>query len=603
MKDQSRFSDNLKDQARHPLPQAGDTCLRVGSLVPFSFKKDRLILLLLSLLIVGSWLPRMAGPIDLRWDGAVYYVLGTSLAEGKGYRLLNEPGEIEAIQYPPLLASFVAIHQIVLGTSDPFIIGRWLRLTSFCIYAALALATYVMLRHYLSVWVAFFGTLVFLSNVFTTFLSDLCFAEILFGLATVLTVLCMNCSRNSSSRFYGALAGVFAVAGFFLRTIGIALFAAWTIESLLRREFKKTALRLLTVSMAVLVWHTYVLHVQHSVPYTHPAYDYQRADYMFYNVSYAANLSLADPFRPELGKATLSQMAKRFTRNLIRMPVSLGEAVSAKQEYWKSWMVFRGQRFPILKMIPGWSIYIPLTLLGGIVLAGVALLAKEREVTVSTYIMVMLVSVCSTPWPDQFSRYWAPVMPFLVLALVSCLLALWQYCHTLSPKSVRWGVGGFIGLVLGLVVISGPYSQYLMYRSSYQKVQFHDENGGEGDYRLFFYGPGYRSLDAGLDWLKRQAEPNAIVAASMPQYAYLRTRLKAVMPPFEGNLEKAQNLLDSVPVTYLVLDFETSVNFAIVYMLPLVRSAPSRWVLVYSDEEGLLHIYKRVGLQDRRNTA
>src|SRR5262245_48093857 len=49
-----------------------------------------LVLILLSLLL---WLPRLRGPLDLRYDAGVYYILGTSLAEGKGYRLLNEPGE------------------------------------------------------------------------------------------------------------------------------------------------------------------------------------------------------------------------------------------------------------------------------------------------------------------------------------------------------------------------------------------------------------------------------------------------------------------------------------------------------------------------------
>ena len=82
------------------------------------------------------WLPRQAGPIDLRWDGGVYYSLGTSLAQGRGYRLLNEPGEIESVQYPPLLPAVVAIHQVVLGTSDPTIVGRWLRLSSLFIFVA-----------------------------------------------------------------------------------------------------------------------------------------------------------------------------------------------------------------------------------------------------------------------------------------------------------------------------------------------------------------------------------------------------------------------------------------------------------------------------------
>ena len=50
-------------------------------------------------------------------------MLGTALAEGKGYRLLNEPGEIHAVQYPPLLPMIVAAHQRIMGTSDYFKVG------------------------------------------------------------------------------------------------------------------------------------------------------------------------------------------------------------------------------------------------------------------------------------------------------------------------------------------------------------------------------------------------------------------------------------------------------------------------------------------------
>src|SRR6188472_3759408 len=65
-------------------------------------------------LAIVLWLPRLSGPIDLRWDAGVYYVLGTSMAEGHGYRILSEPGAPEAIQYPPLLPAFVALHQRLL---------------------------------------------------------------------------------------------------------------------------------------------------------------------------------------------------------------------------------------------------------------------------------------------------------------------------------------------------------------------------------------------------------------------------------------------------------------------------------------------------------
>src|SRR5262245_48504783 len=81
------------------------------------------------------WTPRLKGPIDLRWDAGVYYVLGTSLATGHGYRILSEPGAPEAVQYPPLLPGIVALYERALDSTDPAVVGPWLRRS----YAALFL--------------------------------------------------------------------------------------------------------------------------------------------------------------------------------------------------------------------------------------------------------------------------------------------------------------------------------------------------------------------------------------------------------------------------------------------------------------------------------
>src|SRR5215813_12120171 len=103
---------------------------------------DVIAALVLATLAMLCWVPRMKGPLDLRWDGAAYYVLGTALAEGKGYRLLNEPGDIEAVQYPPLLPAIIAAHQVVIGSNDAVIVGRWLRLCFLLIFVAYIFTSY-----------------------------------------------------------------------------------------------------------------------------------------------------------------------------------------------------------------------------------------------------------------------------------------------------------------------------------------------------------------------------------------------------------------------------------------------------------------------------
>src|SRR4051795_6477863 len=87
--------------------------------------------------LLGLWLavclPRSEGPIDLKWDASTYYILGTALAEGKGYRLLNEPGVIAAVQYPPLLPVLIALVEKLTGSNELISVASSLRIVFFLI--------------------------------------------------------------------------------------------------------------------------------------------------------------------------------------------------------------------------------------------------------------------------------------------------------------------------------------------------------------------------------------------------------------------------------------------------------------------------------------
>src|SRR4030095_13943848 len=100
-------------------------------------------------LVLILWAPRLSGPIDLRWDAGVYYILGSSLASGQGYRILSEPGAPEAVQYPPLLPFAVAAAQGVLHGNHDSLVAGCLRKSYFLIYIAYALAVFALARRYL----------------------------------------------------------------------------------------------------------------------------------------------------------------------------------------------------------------------------------------------------------------------------------------------------------------------------------------------------------------------------------------------------------------------------------------------------------------------
>src|SRR5690242_11024099 len=145
-------------------------------------RKDWLCLAILWITTAALWVPRLNGPIDLRWDAGVYYILGTSIAHGDGYRLLNEPGNPQAIQYPPLLPAFVALNQWVLRTDDPIVVGVWLQreymLLSFVYVAAL----YALVRLFLKPGFALLASMLGALHMSTYYFAYTLYTEIPFAL-------------------------------------------------------------------------------------------------------------------------------------------------------------------------------------------------------------------------------------------------------------------------------------------------------------------------------------------------------------------------------------------------------------------------------------
>src|SRR4051794_22218519 len=108
-------------------------------------RRRSLVCLLIGIAAFASWLPRWGGPIDLRWDGGAYYILGTSLALGEGYRILSEPGGLPSSVHPPFVPAFVAAHELLLQSTDPVVVGRALRVTVALCSAAYAMVVFLLL--------------------------------------------------------------------------------------------------------------------------------------------------------------------------------------------------------------------------------------------------------------------------------------------------------------------------------------------------------------------------------------------------------------------------------------------------------------------------
>jgi hypothetical protein len=533
--------------------------------------------LVLVLVTCVHWLPRLSGPIDLRYDGGVYYVLGTALAQGRGYRLLNEPGEIQAIQYPPLWPAWIALHQLVLDSHDPLVVGQALRCTSALVALAYALAAYALARRILGAWPALLASLLATLYFHTLFLEDLCFTEVPFALLTVLFFLAAGSGRSGLR----AAAPLVAAAAFFLRTAGVALFAAWAVEALLRRRWKALAGRALLAAACVLAWQVYVTGVRSGPEYQRPAYEYQRAPYQFYNVSYAENVALSDPFRPEEGRLHAGLLAARVAGNLGRLWIGLGESVSTTRGFWE-WPLEALQR-KLWPWMPLWPVLAALALLGLAVVAGLVLLWRGGHQTLVLYVACSLALIALLPWPVQVPRYLTPLAPFLALALAASSSAL-------ARGAPRRGAA-----MAALVLLPQAFALQRTLTLHHHTLRYPRAAGPdvEGSIFLFEDAREWHAFYAALGWLAENTEEQAVIASSSPHLVWLHTGRKSVLPPFESDPEEARRLLDAVPVGYVIVDGLSFIDVIQRYAAPVVTSHPEQWEPVYRQPDGPLVIYRR----------
>jgi hypothetical protein len=512
------------------------------------------------------------------------------LEEGKGYRLLNEPGEIKAVQYPPLLPLIAAGHIYLMENSHPSVAGYSLRLFFAAIFVGYIIAVYVLCRLYLSSGFAFLATLVVLLHIHTTWLSDLFFAELPFAFISIFFLII---SKRKDGKPKELMMAVLGGIGYLLRSVGIALLAAWVGESLLKRNFKRAAIRIVFACIPVLAWQSYISLVKSSDDYKQPAYEYQRTGYQFYNVGYLENIGFIDPFVPENGKLSPKLLVNRIIENISDMPVYLGEAISSKARWARDRLDKINKGLPGLE-IPIWVVDVWLALFGLGALCGMVLLGIKSKWTIPLYVVSTIALISITPWPGQFERYLAPLTPLLALGLFVTLSAIWQRLSKIRHWQIHYASATGIAVLLICVFVLEAFPLYKIYYKYHSTAIYHDEYGKEYKYRLFFYPNAWKLHDSALDWLESEANPDEIVATSTPHWVYLKCGLRAVMPPFETDVSTAQQLIDSVPVNYLIVDNLEFADISRRYGAPVVEAYPEGWKLIYSSGKKGSRIYRRV---------
>lgn len=312
---------------------------------------------------------------------------------------------------------------------------------------------------------------------------------------------------------------VCTLGAYYIRTAGIALVAAVVVYLLLRRDVQ----RALVFGGAAVVCY---------LPWA------WRNQAVGRGGVYIEQLVMVNPYHPERGLLDVGGFVERVIDNTQRYLT--GELPNTLVPFFSSTeTVFHPA---------------PLLLIALAVAATVLCIQRGEHLLLLLYAAFFLGMVLLWPWPGD--RFLVPIVPVLVLLGVWAVL---QVCAGWGPRGrfVVWGL--FVGCVIGWV---GGVKRL-------------------ADYAAADYPPPWRRYYQAGQWLKANAQADAIVLCRKGYWMYIVSDRRCVSFPF-AEPAKVLAHIEREKVEYVVLE---SLGFPQTgrYLLPAIEEYESRFAVVWHD--------------------
>ncbi|MCA6078587.1 ArnT family glycosyltransferase [Fulvivirga sedimenti] len=470
---------------------------------------------LLILFFLGSYYYTFDPKIAQLGDNASYYMLGKALSQGEGYVNISKINKTPNNHYPPGYPAILGV--VMLFSSD--IITLKLLNGLFLLGSVLVLFALVN-RLSSSHLLAFITASAMLGNFHIQQYSSLLMSEVPFMFFSLLCLLFISRSGSTDSlrdkNFWFAIA--LAVVSYYIRSLGIALIAGAVFYYLMEKHWRKAGATALASFAGVLPW---FLRSQH-----------------LGGGSYARQLQLINPYRPELGTADFGDYLTRITENFSRY-------VSVEIPY----SIFPGTRpdYTASGDTGSWILGIAII---AITVYGIILLPKFRWLILgyllSTFGILML-------WPDVWVgvRFMIPVIPLILTGLFFGLYTIFSRFFRQANKNFHpaW-------LVIPLLFMVAPLGE------------LHDQA------RLPLH-PAWQNYYAMAEWLRKNEKPDVVVSCGKPALFYLYSGTYTMRYAFEDEPDKLIRDLEEQQVDYVVLDQVYGNTMR--YLLPAIKQYPERF--------------------------
>lgn len=263
----------------------------------FSFNVDWVHVFILSALfwMIYLWIFN-SNYVDLNGDNFAYFLLGRGLAEGHGYVNATSIHPTPQIHFPPGFP-FIIATCIKLFNADMMDVSFAMGMFYF---VSILLFYFTLTKIQASKALAFVVSIFVLLNQLLMSSAVSCMSEIPFVLASIAGIFFLVRSANDDNPLKSwkllLSVGAFAI-GYYIKSIGIALFGAMFLYFLFSKKWKHLLVSTGAYVLMVLPW-------------------YIRGKQV--GSSYASQLMQVNPYKPELGNLTMATFIERIENNFIR---------------------------------------------------------------------------------------------------------------------------------------------------------------------------------------------------------------------------------------------------------------------------------------------
>ena len=341
------------------------------------------ILIILCFLFIYQYI--FDAKIDLNGDNASYYILGKALNMGEGYVSINSIYKTPNNHFPP---GYPAIISLIIIVSSSFFA---IKLVNGLFLLGSLIMSYSLIEKFsqskIIAWltVAFLLTNSHLLRYGTIMMSEIPF--LFFTLLSITLFLKTYDTEGESDKFNYLFAFLCMMTAFYIRTLGIALFAAY-IFMMLKDYKSKWKIVLGYITGFILLFLPWQIRGQ-----------------QLGGNAYLKQLGMVNPYRPENGMADIGDFFFRFYKNVERYITRELPDV-----------IFPFKKIVYTEDIQTWE-WVPGLILVVLIFIGIWKLQKFRWLAIilfaSTFFILFL-------WPDVWVgiRFVLPLLPFLIMAML-----------------------------------------------------------------------------------------------------------------------------------------------------------------------------------------